>query len=108
MSSNDIDYYDDGFKTIDGVELTDDDEEIVIKKDLKDMDKSELLEIITKDKENKKRYIKKYQQTEKGRTKTRQASKKYYDANRAKILERKRLSYLKRKAERIKSPIYNN
>lgn len=111
MSSNDIDYFDDGFKTIDGIELTDDEsinEEIGIKKDLKDMDKYELLEIITKDKENKKRYIKKYQQTEKGRTKTRQASKKYYDANRAKILERKRLSYLKRKAERIKSPIYNN
>mgnify|MGYP001111716746 CR=1 FL=1 len=123
MSSNDIDYYDDGFKTIDGVEVSDDesitfdDGETLMfkmndieqpKKDLNDMDKYELLEIIKKDKENKKRYIKKYQQTEKGRNKTREASKKYYDANRAKILERKRLSYLKRKENNIVKPIMNN
>ena len=74
MSSNDIDYYDDEFKTINEVEVSDDesitfdDGETLMfkmndikqpKKDLKDMDKYELLEIITKDKKNKKRYIKK-------------------------------------------------
>ena len=73
-------------------------EEIEIKKKkLEDMEKDELLDIIKKDKENKKRYIKKYQQTEKGKKKTREASKKYYDANRAKILEKKRQAYLERK-----------
>jgi DNA repair photolyase len=79
------------------------------KKKLEDMEKDELLDIIKKDKENKKRYIKKYQQTEKGKKKTREASKKYYDANRAKILEKKRQAYLERKIkqkiEEVNTPL---
>jgi TusA-related sulfurtransferase len=71
-----------------------------IKKRLEDMEKNELLEILKKDKENKKKYIKKYQQTEKGKNKTREASKKYYDANRALILEKKRQYYLRKKQEK--------
>lgn len=116
MSSNDIVYTDD-----ESVDFSDTDmmfkmndinpeevnEEIPIKKELNDMDRDELLEIIIKDKENKKRYIKKYQKTEKGKTKTRQASKKYYDANRAKILEKKRLAYQLKK-QQLQHPIENN
>ena len=97
MSSNDIVYTDD--------EHSDEEEifqmEDVVKKSLEEMNKDELLEIIKKDKENKKRYIRKYQQTDKGKMKTREASKKYYDANRAKILEKKRLAYLKKKQDKI-------
>jgi len=97
MSSNDIVYTDD--------EHSDEEEifqmEDVVKKSQKEMNKDELLEIIKKDKENKKRYIRKYQQTDKGKMKTREASKKYYDANRAKILEKKRLAYLKKKQDKI-------
>lgn len=72
------------------------------KKSLEEMNKDELLAIIKKDKENKKKYIRKYQKSDKGKIKTRQASKKYYDANRAKILEKKRLAYIKKK-EMLKS-----
>ena len=50
---------------------------------------------------SKKEYIKKYQKTANGRVKTRAASKKYYDANRAKILEKKRLAYLERKNKNV-------
>jgi len=68
------------------------------KKSLEEMDKDELLEIIKKDKENKRKYIRKYQRTDKGKLKTREASKKYYDSNRAKILEKKRLAYIAKKS----------
>ena len=46
------------------------------KKSLEEMDKEELLLIIKKDKENKRKYIRKYQKTDKGKMKTREASKK--------------------------------
>tara|TARA_Y100000361_G_C11044014_1_gene281482 strand:- start:375 stop:713 length:339 start_codon:yes stop_codon:yes gene_type:complete len=108
MSSNDMIYTDD---ESDAESITfDDGEQLMfkmndinpVKKNLEDMEKEELLEIIKKDKANKKRYIRKYQQTEKGKLKTREASKKYYDANRAKILEKKRIAYQKKKADKIK------
>ena len=67
------------------------------KKDYNNMNKEELIDLIKKDKLRKKQYIQKYQKTPNGRIKTREASKKYYDANRAKILEKKRLAYLKKK-----------
>ena len=102
MSSNDIVYTDD---ESDAESITFDDGETLMfkmndiepKKDLEEMSKEELLTIIKKDKENKRKYIRKYQKTEKGKIKTREASKKYYDANRAKILEKKRLAYLAKK-----------
>ena len=97
MSSNHIVYTDD--EQSDGEEIFQ--MEDVVKKSLEEMNKDELLEIIKKDKENKKRYIRKYQQTDKGKMKTREASKKYYDANRAKILEKKRLAYLKKKEQKM-------
>ncbi len=65
---------------------------------LTELSKEELINMINKKKEKKKYYIKKYQQTEKGRLKCIQATKKYYDANREKILEKKREYYLKKKA----------
>lgn len=67
------------------------------KKDYKNMSKEELLDHIKCEKLKKRKYIQKYQRTEKGRVKTREASKKYYDANRAKILEKKRLAYIAKK-----------
>ena len=112
MSSNHIVYTDD---ESDAESITfDDGEQLLFKmndiqptnqqkyKDLEDLDKEELLAIIKKDKEMKKKYIRKYQKSEKGKLKTREASKKYYDANRAKILEKKRLAYIKKK-EMLKS-----
>ena len=47
-------------------------------------------------------YIKNYQQTTSGREKYIKASKKYYDSNRDKILEKKRLYYLKKKEQQNK------
>ena len=65
---------------------------------LTELSKEELINIIKQKKLKKKSYIKKYQQTDKGRLKCIQATKKYYDANREKILEKKREYYLKKKA----------
>jgi hypothetical protein len=105
MSSNDMIYTDD---ESDADSITfDDGEELMFKmndieppskKSLEEMDKEELLLIIKKDKENKRKYIRKYQKTDKGKMKTREASKKYYDSNRAKILEKKRLTYIAKKS----------
>ena len=104
MSSNDMIYTDD---ESDADSITFDDGETLMfkmndieppKKSLEEMDKDELLEIIKKDKENKRKYIRKYQRTDKGKLKTREASKKYYDSNRAKILEKKRLAYIAKKS----------
>lgn len=67
------------------------------KKDYKNMSKEELLDHIKCEKLKKRQYIQKYQRTPKGRVKTREASKKYYDSNRAKILEKKRLAYIAKK-----------
>tara|TARA_R110002012_G_scaffold316436_1_gene531392 strand:- start:14591 stop:14914 length:324 start_codon:yes stop_codon:yes gene_type:complete len=102
MSSNDITYTDDESDAESIIFETEEEtmfkmNDIVVKKNLEDLDKYELLEIIKKDKANKRKYIRKYQQTDKGKVKTREASKKYYDANRAKILEKKRLAYIKKK-----------
>ena len=46
---------------------------------------------------NKKKYIKKYQQTDKGKAKIKIASKKYYDKNRESILAKKREAYALKK-----------
>ena len=59
------------------------------------------IDIIDINRFRKKEYIKKCQKTANGRVKTRAASKKYYDANRAKILEKKRLAYLERKNKNV-------
>ena len=80
-----------------------DDEWNNFKKDYKNMSRDELLEHIKNDKLKKRKYIQKYQQTDKGRKKTREASKKYYNANRAKILEKKRLAYLAKKKDKVVS-----
>lgn len=114
MSSNDIDY--DSDKSIDfsneelmfkmndidveSIDVVDNSQE-QITNDYNNMTKEELLDYIKKDKLRKKEYIKKYQKTANGRVKTRAASKKYYDANRAKILEKKRLAYLERKNKNV-------
>ena len=76
---------------------------------MENMTKAELLEIVKKQKEKDtirkekaKLYIKNYQQTTSGRERYVKASKKYYDANREKILEKKRLYYLKKKEQQNK------
>lgn len=114
MSSNDIDYDSDKsieFSTedlmfkmndidVESIDVVDNSQE-QITNDYNNMSKEELLDYIKKDKLRKKEYIKKYQKTANGRVKTRAASKKYYDANRAKILEKKRLAYLARKNKNV-------
>ena len=107
MSSNDIDYdnevvvFDDGeqlmFKMND-IEPEELAEPVQENKTLYDMSKEELIEKLETIKMNKRKYIRKYQQTEKGRTKTREASKKYYHQNREKVLARKKLLYQQKKA----------
>lgn len=67
---------------------------------LEEMSKEDLIAMINSKKSKTQDYIKKYMQSEKGRVKTQTASKKYYDANREKILEKKRQYYLKKKAEK--------
>lgn len=96
---NDIDVLDTEmeYDTIDDV----DNSQEQITNNYNEMTKEELLDYIKKDKLRKKEYIKKYQKTANGRVKTRAASKKYYDANRAKILEKKRLAYLERKNKNV-------
>tara|TARA_Y100001972_G_C7492210_1_gene249575 strand:+ start:29 stop:373 length:345 start_codon:yes stop_codon:yes gene_type:complete len=114
MSSNDIVYTDDESDAESIIFETEEETMFKmndinpVKKSLDEMEKEELLEIIKKDKANKKRYIRKYQQTEKGKVKTREASKKYYDANRAKILEKKRIAYQKKKADKLSEKKYLN
>jgi len=61
------------------------------------MDFDELKEYTTRMMENKKKYIRKYQKSDKGKAKIKIASKKFYDKNREKILEKKRIAYLKKK-----------
>ncbi len=68
--------------------------------DLSELSKEELVEYISKRNDKQKEYMKTYQSTQKGRENTQRASKKYYDANREKILEKKRAYYLKKKAEK--------
>ncbi len=68
-----------------------------MKHNVDEMSFEELKEYSKKLLENKKRYIKKYQQTSKGKEKIKKASAKYYAKNREKILEKKREYYLKKK-----------
>tara|TARA_R110001599_G_scaffold300644_6_gene505895 strand:- start:255 stop:590 length:336 start_codon:yes stop_codon:yes gene_type:complete len=67
------------------------------RKKILDMDFDELKEYTTKLMLNKKKYIRKYQKSDKGKAKIKVASKKFYDKNREKILEKKRIAYLKKK-----------
>jgi len=67
------------------------------RKKITDMDFDELKEYTTKLMENKKKYIRKYQKSDKGKAKIKIASKKFYDKNRQIILEKKRIAYLKKK-----------
>jgi Mg/Co/Ni transporter MgtE len=89
------------FKTKNNIELIAEenlnDEWCKFKNDYQNMSKDELLDLIKKDKKKKREYIQKYQKTPNGRVKTRQASKNYYNANRAKILAKKKLAYLNKK-----------
>ena len=62
----------------------------------------ELRDYTLKLQSNKKKYIRKYQLSDKGKAKIKIASKKFYDKNRAIILEKKRLAYLKKKEQRNK------
>tara|TARA_Y100000401_G_C8270901_1_gene198294 strand:+ start:371 stop:652 length:282 start_codon:yes stop_codon:yes gene_type:complete len=73
---------------------------IIITMDLSELSKEELVEYISNKNNKQKQYMKTYQSTQKGRENTQRASKKYYDANREKILEKKRAYYLKKKAEK--------
>jgi len=68
--------------------------------DLSELSKDELVEYISKRNDKQKEYMRTYQSTQNGRENTQRASKKYYDANREKILEKKRAYYLKKKAEK--------
>jgi len=116
MSSNNIDYFNDNFETIDTLGEPDDiiifdsieyemlnlnDVEVIldsvhIKYNPHTMTHQELKDYHIKLALNKKKYIKKYQQTDKGKAKIKIASKKYYDKNRAKILLKKKQNYLEK------------
>jgi hypothetical protein len=72
------------------------------KKKVQDMSFQELKEYTLNLQSNKKKYIRKYQLSDKGKAKIKVASKKFYDKNRAIILEKKRLAYLKKKEQRNK------
>jgi hypothetical protein len=73
---------------------------IISKKNVNDMDRDELLDYVKNDKMKKRQYISKYQKTDKGKIKTRQASKKYYDGNRERILLKKRIAYQNKRDEK--------
>jgi len=62
-----------------------------------DMNFEELKTYSRKLLENKKKYIRKYQKTDKGKQKIREASKRYYEKNRQKILDKKKQYYLDKK-----------
>jgi len=65
---------------------------------LQSLSKNELIEKLETIKINKRKYIRKYQKTNKGRIKTREASKKYYHQNREAILQRKKFLYQQKKS----------
>ena len=67
------------------------------KKTIDEMTFEELKAYTKKQKENKKKYIRKYQKTDKGKATTRIASQKYYKKKRQEILEKKKIYYLKKK-----------
>jgi len=68
-----------------------------MKHNVDEMTFEELKEYSKKILANKKRYIRKYQQTAKGKEKIKKASAKYYTKNREKILQKKKEYYLKKK-----------
>ena len=112
MSSNDIDYdneitFDDGEELMFKMNDVNPDEIMINNEpnyaeedpfNLQNLSKDELIEKLEKIKTDKRKYIRKYQKTAKGRAKTREASKKYYHQNREKVLARKKLLYQQRKA----------
>jgi hypothetical protein len=72
---------------------------------IEELSKEELINLLKeknekeiKQKEKIKEYISKYQKTEKGAMKSREAYKKYYYANRDKVLQKKKEDYKKKKA----------
>tara|TARA_R110000824_G_scaffold42101_1_gene124415 strand:+ start:100 stop:366 length:267 start_codon:yes stop_codon:yes gene_type:complete len=70
-----------------------------VKKTLEEMSFDELLNYTKHMKNKKRQYIRKYQQSDKGKEKVKEASKRHYNKNREKILEKKRLQYqLKKQA----------
>ena len=76
--------------------------------DITNMTKEELLEMVKKQKEKHelkrekmRLYSAKYQQTASGREKYIKASKKYYDANREKILEKRTRQIIKKRSNRV-------
>ena len=110
MSSNDIDYDDNFGEQIINDSDSDNSEEdpcglyeetlgkTISKKKVMDMDFDELKDYTNRMLTNKKKYIRKYQKSDKGKAKIKIASKKFYDKNRAIILEKKRIAYLKKKS----------
>mgnify|MGYP003646924097 CR=1 FL=1 len=68
-----------------------------MKHNVEEMTYEELKEYSKRILANKKRYIKKYQQTANGKEKIKKASAKYYSKNRDLILQKKRDYYLKQK-----------
>ena len=67
------------------------------KKTIDEMTFEELKAYTKKIKENKKKYIRKYQKTDRGKATTRIASQKYYKKKREEILQKKREYYLRKK-----------
>lgn len=72
---------------------------------VEELSKEELIKILNdknekemKQKQKVKKYISKYQKSEKGALKSREAYKKYYYANRDKVLQKKKEDYQKKKA----------
>jgi len=108
MSSNDIDY-DNEIILTDDEQITNDEEpnpcgslgKTGSRKKIMDMDFDELKEYTTKMMLNKKKYIRKYQKSDKGKAKIKVASKKFYDKNREKILEKKRIAYKMKKEAKL-------
>jgi len=81
MSSDSIDYFD----------------ENNLQQKLNNMDKEDLINHILEQEAKKRFAIKKYHNTDKGREKTRKASKKYYEKHKEDILEKRKLKYLNKK-----------
>jgi len=72
-------------------------EEISPKKTIDTMNFEELKAYTKKIQDNKRKYIRKYQKTDRGKATTRIASQKYYKKKRQEILEKKKIYYLKKK-----------
>tara|TARA_R110000824_G_scaffold65532_2_gene170574 strand:- start:6736 stop:6996 length:261 start_codon:yes stop_codon:yes gene_type:complete len=73
------------------------------KKSIDDMTFDELKTYTKTIQDNKKKYIRKYQKTDKGKATTRVASQKYYIKKREEILAKKREYYLMKKQKLLLS-----